>query len=128
MIGRDGIRTLVLFLLVATLLVIGQVSGAKAQGVNQSDDGGGQLLQAADADPIGEVQGQIERVGAYGFTANVEQIIIPRAIAANIGKTEERVDWQLTGQVTLPDDATLTLRFEAGGVPPITLEQEGTDR
>jgi hypothetical protein len=127
MLSRSGIRSFFLVLLTAVLLVIGQVSGAKAQDNNPWGTADSQPVQADEADPIDEVQAQIGAAGAYGFTANIEQLIIPRAIAANIGKTEERVDLEVTGQVHLPDYALLTLRFETGsGAPPMTLEQAGT--
>ena len=73
-----------------------------------------------------KVQEQVAASGQYHFIANVEQTLIPRPIVANIGKGEERVDTRITGNVTLPDSATLTLQFEAGlDVPPLTLEQDG---
>ena len=78
-----GFRWSGFLLLVVALLVLGQAPAAKAQAVTQS----------ADSRPIDKVQAQIEAAGAYGFTAVIEQTIIPRPIAANIGKTEERVDF-----------------------------------
>ena len=69
---------------------------------------------------------QIETVGEYDFVANIEQTLIPRPIPSNVGTSEQRVDSQMTGKVTLPDYARLDLLFETEGeLPPITLEQEG---
>ncbi|MCB8944437.1 MAG: tandem-95 repeat protein [Ardenticatenaceae bacterium] len=73
-----------------------------------------------------EVQAQVTASGQYHFVANIEQTLIPRPVPANIGKSEERVDTRLSGDVTLPDSATITLQFEAGlNAPPLTLEQAG---
>ncbi|MCA9980992.1 MAG: hypothetical protein KDD89_09165, partial [Anaerolineales bacterium] len=60
---------------------------------------------------------------AYQFTAQIEQTLIPRATAVNIGETEQRSDAQLMGNIT-PEKSTLDLRFEGGNVPNFSLEQE----
>jgi hypothetical protein len=75
--------------------------------------------------PFDEVLEQVEAAGRYRFTADIEQTLIPRPVAANIGQSEERVDTRITGLVTLPDSATITLQFEGGvNAPPIILEQD----
>ncbi|MCO5207949.1 MAG: hypothetical protein M9928_23355 [Anaerolineae bacterium] len=76
-------------------------------------------------DPIIE---QIEASGHYRFSAQVEQTLIPRPVPANIGTTEQRIDMQLNGEVTLPDSAVLEVQFEANAeTPPIRIEQVGAD-
>jgi hypothetical protein len=66
--------------------------------------------------------------GAYRFVANVEQTLIPRATPETIGQTDQRVDMQIEGAVTLPDKASLKLQFEGAGLnaQPATLIQEGS--
>lgn len=84
--------------------------------------------QASERGPFDTLLTRVEDIGAYTFTAAVEQTLIPRAIPANIGKSAERVDSQVRGEVTLPDQAKLTLRFESGtGLPVLILEQDGAD-
>ena len=60
----------------------------------------------------------------YRFTAQIEQTLIPLATAANIGKSEERIDSQLLGQIT-PEKNVLDWRFEGNRMPKLLLEQEG---
>ncbi|MEM7348948.1 MAG: hypothetical protein AAF485_32365, partial [Chloroflexota bacterium] len=81
------------------------------------------------SDPIiEEIQNLLEAVGEYRFTAEVEQTLIPRPLPANIGKSEERYDSQIKGDVVLPDFLAMDLRFESStNLPPIQLEQLGND-
>lgn len=82
--------------------------------------------QASEEPTFTEILEQVAASGEYHFIADVEQTLTPRPIAANIGRGEERVDTRITGDVTLPDIATITLQFEAGlDAPPLTLEQAG---
>ena len=84
--------------------------------------------QLEDDSPFADVQKLVEAVGEYDFTAEVEQTLIPRAVAENIGQTEERYDSQIRGSVVFPDKISLDLRFEAGAnIPPISIEQEGNN-
>ncbi|MEM8862733.1 MAG: hypothetical protein AAGD96_30860, partial [Chloroflexota bacterium] len=70
---------------------------------------------------------QIEAAGEYSFVAQIEQTMIPRSIPINVGKTEERIDSVMSGQVVLPDFAQINLQFESGAnLPPITIEQDGS--
>lgn len=68
-------------------------------------------------------------VGAYSFTADVEQTLIPRPLPSMIGQTDQRVDMRMEGEVALPDYAHLQLRFEGSGldVPPLELIQDGAE-
>jgi hypothetical protein len=68
-------------------------------------------------------------VGAYDFTADIEQTLIPRPLPSMIGQTDERVDLRIEGDVTLPDHARLQLRFEGAGlnVPPLEVVQDETE-
>ncbi|HSH04041.1 MAG TPA: hypothetical protein VLL52_16115 [Anaerolineae bacterium] len=71
---------------------------------------------------------QVELSGAYKFTAQIEQTLIPQPIPANIGQQENRYDSFITGEVILPDFARLDLKFEAATqLVPITIEQDGLD-
>ena len=109
-------------------LLIGLTVHSDAQTPAQIIERIGQRAQANEPDPIDEIQKRIQAAGGYEFTAQIEQTLVPRAIPANIGQGAERVDSQLTGQVTLPDHAQLTLRFEAGAnLPLLTLEQDGAN-
>jgi len=72
---------------------------------------------------------QAQAAGAYRFTADAEQTLIPRAISSMIGQTDQRVDTRLEGEVTLPDQARLTLHFEGAGpdTAPLEIIQDGTE-
>ncbi len=59
----------------------------------------------------------------YRFTAQMEQTLIPLATAENIGRSEERIDSMIIGQIA-PDKNTLDLRFESSDIPNLLLEQE----
>lgn len=75
--------------------------------------------------PESELQAAWERArqaGAYSFTADAEQTLIPRPIPGMIGQTDQRVDLRLEGEVTLPDHAHLQLRFEGAGLNQQPLE------
>jgi len=82
--------------------------------------GGGVLEQA---------QQRAIDVGAYDFVAEAEQTLIPRPLPSMIGRTDEQVDMYISGQVTLPDQASLQLRLEGGGLDdtPVALVQEGSE-
>jgi hypothetical protein len=72
---------------------------------------------------------QVEESGAYNFTADIEQTLIPRPVASMIGETSQRVDMRLDGNVTGPESAQLQLRFEGDGAnaQPLIFEQEGQE-
>ncbi len=72
---------------------------------------------------------QAQAAGAYRFTADTEQTLIPRPIPGMIGQTDQRVDTRITGEVTLPDYARMTLQFEGAGLneEPLTLIQDGAE-
>ena len=90
-------------------------------------------LQANDEPPptpaevtLAEVIATISDAEQFRYVAQVEQTLIPRAIASNVGKSEERVDAQITAEFIVPDRTTLDLRFEGGGeLEGFALEQEG---
>jgi hypothetical protein len=70
-----------------------------------------------------------QRAGGYTFVADVEQILIPRPVPSMIGRADQRIDMRLQGEVTLPDYARLTLRFEGAGSSdaPFEIVQDGAD-
>ncbi|MCP4360538.1 MAG: hypothetical protein GY796_21225, partial [Chloroflexi bacterium] len=78
---------------------------------------------------IDELRARVTEIGAYQFTADVEQTLIPRPVPSMIGKTNERLDMRIDGDVTLPDEAYLQIRLEGAGlnVPPLGIEQNGSD-
>jgi hypothetical protein len=78
---------------------------------------------------LGEARQHVAANGAYSFTADIEQTLIPCPVASMIGETSQRVDMRLDGDVILPDSAELQLRFEGEGanVQPLVFEQEGPD-
>ena len=82
------------------------------------------LAQGPDADaaPLAQAQKAAVAAGGYTFTADVEQTLIPHATAANIGRTGSRMDVRLEGEVTLPDRARMTLRFEGAGAEDAAVE------
>ncbi len=86
-------------------------------------------IHVANSAPFDDIQQQIEAAGIYYFTADIEQTLIPRAIPANIGQSEQRIDTRITGQIISPDQAELTLQFEGGGlnIPTFTIEQDGAN-
>ena len=71
---------------------------------------------------IAQLQANLAPSDSYRFTAQIEQTLIPRATGANIGRSEERIDSQLIGQVS-PEKNVLDLRFEGNNMPNLLLEQ-----
>ncbi len=65
--------------------------------------------------------------GAYDFTAESEQTLLPRPLPEMIGQTDQRLDMHLEGEVTLPDKALLRLSVDGLGLDPtpISVLQEG---
>lgn len=82
--------------------------------------GGGVLEQA---------QQRAIDVGAYDFTAEAEQTLVPRPLPSMIGRTDEQVNLHIAGEVTLPDHARMQLRVEGAGLDtvPVALVQEGSE-
>ncbi|MFZ0545924.1 MAG: hypothetical protein WAM60_10830, partial [Candidatus Promineifilaceae bacterium] len=117
------IRKIILFFAVVLLFVLAATSQAGPLPEEQQQAGAEDTPVVMD-----NLQEQVESSGQYQFTAQIEQTLIPRATAANIGKGEERIDTQITADITLPDQAHLDVRFEgAGDLPSFTLEQDGLD-
>jgi hypothetical protein len=87
------------------------------------------VTTSAEQDALQSAWERVQDVGAYDFTADVEQTLIPRPLPSMIGQTDERVDIRVEGEVTLPDYARLQLRFEGGGLdaPSLGLIQDGTE-
>ena len=72
---------------------------------------------------ISALQASMANSDTYSFTAQVEQVLIPRATANNIGQSEERIDSMIIGEIA-PDINTIELRFESAGLPNVLMEQE----
>jgi hypothetical protein len=70
---------------------------------------------------LGLARRQVEKSGAYSFSADIQQTLIPRPVVGMIGETSPQVD------MTLPVTAELQLRFEGEGVnpQPLLFQQEG---
>jgi len=104
-----------------------------SSGVHDAWEGMRSLVPAAAAsspqDDLRDAWQRAQQAGAYRFTADAEQTLIPRPIPSMIGQTDERVDMRIEGDVTPPDHARLQLRFEGAGlnVPPLELIQDGTE-
>ena len=83
----------------------------------------------ADSDPLQDAWERAREASSYKFTTDVEQNLIPRPIPEMIGQTDERVDMRIEGQVTLPDQVRMEIRFEGGGldVPPLALVRDGPE-
>ena len=82
---------------------------------------------AKDDNPLDAIQQQLEAIGPYRFTGDIEQTLVPVATSANIGQSETRIDTHFSGEKTAVDQFTISLRLEGGGVdaPAINLEQDG---
>ncbi len=62
----------------------------------------------------------------YRFTADIEQTFTPRAISANIGKSDTRIDLRIDGDVRTRDNMTIRVRAETGdaSIEPTTIERK----
>ena len=87
------------------------------------------VTSAVQPAPLEEAWERARDVGAYDFTADVEQTLVPRPLPSMIGQTDQRVDMRIEGEVALPDYARLQLRLEGAGldVPPLELIQDGAE-
>ena len=82
-------------------------------------------LPMSDAErAIATLRDNIAASEEYRFTAQIEQTLIPRATTANIGRSAEYVDSQLTA-IVKEGNSSMELRFEGNALPPLMLEQEG---
>ena len=82
----------------------------------------------AQTDPFATLKTALLDETAYTYSAAVEQTLIPRPVPQNIGKSSDRVDTQITGEVE-GDFSKMTLLAEGAGVntQPLLLEQDGFD-
>ena len=87
------------------------------------------VVTSAERNGIEAAWERAREAGAYRFTTDVEQTLIPRPLPSMIGQTDERVDMRIEGEVALPDYARLELYLEGAGldVPPLGLIQDGTE-
>ena len=67
--------------------------------------------------------------GSYSFFVDIQQTMIPRPVAANIGQQEQRLDMVADGDVHLPDRSRLNLRVKNGdaSAQTVTIVQEGDE-
>ncbi|MCA9942248.1 MAG: FG-GAP repeat protein, partial [Anaerolineales bacterium] len=67
--------------------------------------------------------------GSYEFTADSEQLLLPRPLPSMIGQTSQRVDMHVNGEVTLPDYSMLSVSLDGAGLnpAPVAIIQEGTN-
>lgn len=71
---------------------------------------------------------QAHAAGSYRVHADIEETLIPRALPELAGEDEIRMDWQLEGEVRLPDQAVLTLHMESGvtkSAPASLIQSDG---
>ena len=73
--------------------------------------GGTSVTAQTPPTPLEALRARVQTAGAYRFNAQIEQTLTPRASADTIGKTSERVDLQLEGNVTSPQNATMIMRI-----------------
>ena len=87
------------------------------------------ITTSAESNGLQAAWERAREAGAYDFTADVEQTLIPRPLPSMIGQTDERVDMRIEGEVALPDYTRLQLRFEGGGLdmPALELIQDGAE-
>ncbi|MBL7183540.1 MAG: hypothetical protein ISS50_03715 [Anaerolineae bacterium] len=79
------------------------------------------LAQGGNA--LEQARHRAQEAGSYGFTADAEQVLIPRPVPEMIGKGDQRVDWRITGEVELPSRAYTHLQIE-GTPKSVTLIQD----
>ncbi|MEZ4595230.1 MAG: hypothetical protein R3D55_29400, partial [Chloroflexota bacterium] len=65
-----------------------------------------------------EAYQRVLAVGAYKFSAQSEQTLVPRPIPSMIGQSEQRVDMQVAGEVTLPDYSMMSVSLDGFGLDP----------
>ena len=72
---------------------------------------------------------RILAAGAYNFTADSEQTLLPRPLPSMIGQTNQRVDMHVEGEVTLPDYSVLSVSLDGNGLDPtpVSIIQEGVN-
>ncbi len=104
-------------------------SFARVIDISHRQEGGVNATDRSAEKALKDAWEQAKAAGTYQFTADVEQTLIPRSLPGMIGQTDQRIDAQLSGEVTLPDKAHFTLRFEGDGIAndAVELVQEGTD-
>ncbi|MEJ2750230.1 MAG: hypothetical protein P8183_20330, partial [Anaerolineae bacterium] len=56
--------------------------------------------------------------GAYDFTAESQQTLLPRPLPEMIGQTDQRLDVHIDGEVTLPDETLLSISVAGLGLDP----------
>ena len=59
------------------------------------------LITKAQTSVLDQVRARVVETGEYRYTADVEQTLIPRAVPAMIGETDQRVDLRIDGDVLL---------------------------
>ncbi len=74
-------------------------------------------LRPGDLDVVKAAWARARQSGAYHFSADIQQTIIPEATVANVGRTSKQDSMHLDGQVNLPDQQLhLTLWSQGGSV------------
>lgn len=76
-----------------------------------------------------EVYQRVLTAGAYEFTADSEQTLLPRPLPDMIGQTDQRVDMYVSGEVTLPDFSRFSVSLDGIGLDPtpVAVVQEGAN-
>ena len=130
-----GLVALVVLVLIGLLAAMFGFPAVNARHI--SSDGALRLLARDDtlASPPAPAQAirsaweRTQAAGSYRFTADAEQTLIPRPIPGMIGQSDQRVRSQISGEITLPDKADLTIRFEGAGLDGLGMEivQEGME-
>ena len=74
-------------------------------------------LRPGDLDVVKAAWTRARQAGAYHFSADIQQLIVPEATVTNVGRTSKQDSMHLDGQVDLPDQQLhLTLWSQGGSV------------
>ncbi len=72
-------------------------------------------LRSTDLDVVKAAWAQARQSGAYHFSADVQQTIIPEASVLNVGRTSQQTALHLDGDVNLPDQQLHFTLWSQGG-------------
>lgn len=80
-------------------------------------------------DEIHDAWQQIIEIGAYDFSAEIEQTLIPLPVPGMIGQTDMQLSMDVDGSIALPDQTHLRLKIQGAGLDNSSIEmvQNGTE-
>ena len=84
------------------------------------------LAQSTESNALQEARQLVRDAGSYRFHTAIDQVIVPRAIPANIGQSSTAVEMRASGEVMLPDYSHLQLVYgEQESLEPIGIVTHG---